>query len=96
MGNNPTQKKAAKGGEKVERIYSVENFFLKEYKGRVCSHTHPHTDPCQKFCPTKAQAEVVVNFSRDRGETTKTGNSPSGSAELRLRRSNSSSYSITT
>lgn len=36
-GSNPTQKKAAKGGEKVEKIYSVENFFKKEYKGRVCS-----------------------------------------------------------
>lgn len=35
----------------------------------VLSHTHIHTAIVQKFCPTKAQFEVVVNFSGEREVT---------------------------
>lgn len=70
---------------------------LKEYKGRICvcmvlSHTHRQTDTGQKFCPTKKQFELVMNFTGDRGEARKAENSPSGFADERYRKLSNSSF----
>lgn len=63
-------------GEKNRQDQFFEKL-LKEYKGKVCicmvlshTHIHIHTDTGQKFCATKAEFVVVVNFSGDRGEAT--------------------------
>lgn len=92
-----------KNGEKNRQDQFCEKLLkvFHKYKGWVCicglCFTQIHTHICQKFCPTKPQFKVVVNFGGDRGETTEAGNSPFGFAdEGYRRRSNSSFCSITT
>lgn len=54
-GRNPTQKKAAKGGEKVERIHSVENLLEKSTKEgcALVSHTYTQQMHAKRFVQQK-------------------------------------------
>lgn len=54
--------------------------------------SHTQTDTGQKFCPTKNQFELVVNFTGDREEVRKAENFPSGFADEGYRKLSNSSF----